>query len=138
MGDIESQPYLEAIRQLRYELGHENTLIAHLTLVPYLKKMGGFVTHHYHRDWVKNKIAKVYRKGLELVLHLDPKDPEALILLMNLDQLEQSSEGLPYFSYVRNLNFKHSQFYSVYAEYCLYLGDVNEASFAILKALSQK
>ena len=29
VGDIESQPYLEAIRQLRYDLGHDNTLILH-------------------------------------------------------------------------------------------------------------
>ncbi len=44
VGDIESQPYLEAIRQLRYELGHENTLIAHLTLVPYLNAAGELKT----------------------------------------------------------------------------------------------
>ena len=44
VGDIESQPYLEAIRQLRYELGHRNTLIAHLTLVPYLKAAGELKT----------------------------------------------------------------------------------------------
>lgn len=37
VGDIESQPYLEAIRQLRYELGPRHTLIIHLTLVPYLE-----------------------------------------------------------------------------------------------------
>ncbi len=35
-GDIEGQPYLESIRQLRYELGHENTLFIHLTLLPFL------------------------------------------------------------------------------------------------------
>jgi CTP synthase len=35
-GDIEGQPYLEAIRQLRRELGHQNTLFIHLTLLPYL------------------------------------------------------------------------------------------------------
>lgn len=35
-GDIEGQPYLESIRQLRHELGHENTLFIHLTLLPYL------------------------------------------------------------------------------------------------------
>ncbi len=40
VGDIESQPYLEAIRQLRYELGPGNTLSAHLTLVPYLAAAG--------------------------------------------------------------------------------------------------
>jgi CTP synthase len=37
VGDIESQPFLEAIRQLSLDLGHENTLYIHLTLVPYLK-----------------------------------------------------------------------------------------------------
>lgn len=36
-GDIEGLPYLESIRQLRYELGKENTLYVHLTLLPYLK-----------------------------------------------------------------------------------------------------
>ncbi len=35
-GDIEGLPYLESIRQLRHELGHENTLFIHLTLLPYL------------------------------------------------------------------------------------------------------
>lgn len=37
VGDIESLPFLEAIRQLRNELGKENTLFVHLTLVPYIK-----------------------------------------------------------------------------------------------------
>lgn len=36
-GDIEGLPYLEAIRQIRHEKGHENTLFVHLTLLPYLK-----------------------------------------------------------------------------------------------------
>ncbi len=36
-GDIESLPYLEAIRQLRWELGAENCLVVHLTLIPYLR-----------------------------------------------------------------------------------------------------
>lgn len=36
VGDIEGQPFLEAIRQLRHKLGHENTLFVHLTLLPYL------------------------------------------------------------------------------------------------------
>lgn len=35
-GDIEGLPYLEAIRQLRHELGHKDTLFIHLTLLPYL------------------------------------------------------------------------------------------------------
>ncbi len=37
VGDIESQPFLEAIRQMALDLGKENCLYIHLTLVPYLK-----------------------------------------------------------------------------------------------------
>lgn len=40
VGDIESLPFLEAIRQLRAELGSENTLFIHLTLVPYIATAG--------------------------------------------------------------------------------------------------
>ena len=36
VGDIESQPFLEAIRQLRQDVGRENTLYVHLTLVPFI------------------------------------------------------------------------------------------------------
>jgi CTP synthase len=40
VGDIESQPFLEAIRQLGMELGHENAIFIHLTLVPYIDAAG--------------------------------------------------------------------------------------------------
>jgi CTP synthase len=36
-GDIESLPYIEAVRQLEWEMGKENCMVVHLTLVPYLK-----------------------------------------------------------------------------------------------------
>ena len=36
VGDIESLPYIEAVRQLKWELGEENSLVIHLTLIPYL------------------------------------------------------------------------------------------------------
>ncbi len=36
-GDIESLPYIEAVRQLQWDLGEHNTIIVHLTLVPYLR-----------------------------------------------------------------------------------------------------
>lgn len=39
-GDIESQPFLEAIRQVSHEVGPENALFIHVTLVPYLKSSG--------------------------------------------------------------------------------------------------
>ena len=44
VGDIESLPFLEAIRQLRNELGPERTLFAHLTLVPYIPSAGELKT----------------------------------------------------------------------------------------------
>ena len=40
VGDIESQPFLEAIRQMKLELGSTRALLAHLTLVPYLSSSG--------------------------------------------------------------------------------------------------
>ena len=40
VGDIESLPFLEAIRQLAVNIGRQNTLFMHLTLVPYLKTSG--------------------------------------------------------------------------------------------------
>ena len=44
VGDIESLPFLEAIRQIRGELGRENTLYIHLTLVPYIQTAGELKT----------------------------------------------------------------------------------------------
>ena len=36
VGDIESLPYVEAVRQLKWEMGSENCIVVHLTLIPYL------------------------------------------------------------------------------------------------------
>ena len=44
VGDIESLPFLEAIRQIRNDLGRENTLYIHLTLVPYIATAGELKT----------------------------------------------------------------------------------------------
>lgn len=44
VGDIESQPFLEAIRQMRIEEGSENTLFIHLTLVPFISAAGEIKT----------------------------------------------------------------------------------------------
>jgi CTP synthase len=40
VGDIESLPFLEAIRQMKYDVGHENVVYVHLTLVPYIATAG--------------------------------------------------------------------------------------------------
>ncbi len=44
VGDIESLPYIESVRQLRWELGSGNSLVIHLTLVPYLAAAGELKT----------------------------------------------------------------------------------------------
>lgn len=44
VGDIESQPFLEAIRQFQHDVGHENCILIHVTLIPYLKSSGELKT----------------------------------------------------------------------------------------------
>ncbi|MDP3297542.1 MAG: CTP synthase [Thermodesulfovibrionia bacterium] len=44
IGDIESLPFLEAIRQIRYDVGRDNVLYVHLTLIPYIKTSGELKT----------------------------------------------------------------------------------------------
>jgi CTP synthase len=44
VGDIESLPYVEALRQLRWELGADDTVVIHLTLIPYLNAAGELKT----------------------------------------------------------------------------------------------
>ena len=44
VGDIESQPFLEALRQFQHEVGHENCILIHVTLIPYLKSSGELKT----------------------------------------------------------------------------------------------
>ncbi|MDA9596953.1 CTP synthase [Flavobacteriaceae bacterium] len=44
VGDIESLPYIESVRQLIYELGEENAMVIHLTLIPYLSAAGELKT----------------------------------------------------------------------------------------------
>lgn len=44
VGDIESQPFLEAIRQFQHDVGHHNAILIHVTLIPYLKASGEMKT----------------------------------------------------------------------------------------------
>ncbi len=44
VGDIESLPYIEAVRQLQWELGDDNAMVIHLTLIPYLAAAGELKT----------------------------------------------------------------------------------------------
>ena len=44
VGDMESQPFLESIRQFQHEIGHENAIIIHVTLIPYISASGEMKT----------------------------------------------------------------------------------------------
>ena len=44
VGDIESQPFLESIRQFQHDVGHENVILIHVTLIPYLRASGEMKT----------------------------------------------------------------------------------------------
>ena len=44
VGDIESQPFLEAIRQFQHDVGHDNAILIHVSLIPYIKASGEMKT----------------------------------------------------------------------------------------------
>ncbi len=44
VGDIESQPFLESIRQFQHDIGRENCMLIHVTLIPYLRSSGEMKT----------------------------------------------------------------------------------------------
>lgn len=60
VGDIEGLPYIEAMRQLRFDVGKENTLSVHLTLVPYLKAAGELKTKP-----TQHSVKTIYEIGLQ-------------------------------------------------------------------------
>ena len=59
VGDIESLPYIESVRQLKWDLGPNNTVFIHLTLVPYLAASGELKTkptQHSVKELLENGI----------------------------------------------------------------------------------
>ena len=87
VGDIESLPYIEAVRQLRYELGYGNTLIVHLTLLPYMAASGELKTKP-----TQHSVKQLLENGLQpdiLVLrtekHLTNEIRRKVALFCNVD-----------------------------------------------------
>ena len=66
VGDIESLPYIEAVRQLRYEMGANNSLVVHLTLIPYMAASGELKTKP-----TQHSVKQLLENGLQ---------PDALVL----------------------------------------------------------
>ena len=96
VGDIESQPFLEAIRQFQHDVGKEHAILIHVTLIPYLKASGEMKTKP-----TQASVKELQRLGLwpdilvcrsEYPLPLEMKDKIALFcnvpsehVLQNLD-----------------------------------------------------
>src|SRR6056297_1588702 len=94
VGDIESLPYIESVRQLRWNLGTENTAIVHLTLVPFLNASGELKTkptQHSVKVLLENGIQPdvlVLRTEHELAKELRKK--VALFCNVRLESVVQS------------------------------------------------
>ncbi|MGP1363483.1 MAG: CTP synthase [Bacteroides sp.] len=90
VGDIESLPYIESVRQLKWDLGAHNTVFIHLTLVPYLAASGELKTkptQHSVKELLENGIqpdilvlrteydlSKELRDKVALFCNVKPKD----------------------------------------------------------------
>jgi CTP synthase len=94
VGDIESLPYIEAVRQLRWDLGTGNTVFIHLTLVPYLSASGEMKTkptQHSVKVLLENGIQPdVLVLRAERPLTKDIKRKVALFCNVELDAVIQS------------------------------------------------
>ena len=88
VGDIESLPYLEALRQLRREVGKDNCVVIHLTLIPYLKAAKELKTKP-----TQHSVKELLQAGIQpdiLVCrtehHLPKELREKLALFCNVDE----------------------------------------------------
>ncbi|MBN2611947.1 MAG: CTP synthase [Bacteroidales bacterium] len=94
VGDIESLPYIESVRQLIWEMGESNCLVIHLTLVPYLSATGELKTkptQHSVKVLLENGIQPhilVLRTEREITIDLRKK--VALFCNVDLDSVIQS------------------------------------------------
>ena len=86
VGDIESLPFLEAIRQVRFEAGRENTLYLHVTLVPYLG-----ASEEYKTKPTQHSVATLRGVGIQ---------PDALILRSKTEIASEAREKIALFTNV--------------------------------------
>ena len=86
VGDIESQPFLEAIRQMKIKLGAKSTLFMHLTLVPYISVAGEIKTKPTQRS-----VKEMLSQGLQ---------PDILICRSEQELSEEAREKIALFTNV--------------------------------------
>ena len=97
VGDIESLPYIESVRQLRWELGKNNSLVIHLTLVPYLsaaKELKTKPTQHSVKTLMESGItADILVCRTEYEISDDIKNKLALFCNVEVDSVIQSIDA---------------------------------------------
>jgi len=96
VGDIESLPYIEAVRQLKWDLGSQNSVFIHLTLVPYLSAAGELKTkptQHSVKVMLENGIQPdVLVLRTEHPLGIDIKKKVALFCNVEIESVIQSKD----------------------------------------------
>ena len=111
VGDIESLPFIEAIRQIKYRVGEENCCYIHLTLVPYMKKAGEIKTKP-----TQHSVKELQALGIQpdiLMLRsdvlLDTPTRERLALLCNVskDCIIQNTTARSIYEVPLNLEQEH-------------------------------
>jgi CTP synthase len=94
VGDIESLPYIEAVRQLKWDLGPQNSLFIHLTLVPYLSASGELKTkptQHSVKLMLENGIQPdILVLRTEHPLNMDIRKKVSLFCNVNIESVIQS------------------------------------------------
>ena len=100
VGDIESQPFLEAIRQLRQDIGRQNTLYVHLTLVPFIGTAGELKTKPTQPDILLCRTDRVLSQDIKakIALFCDV-DEESVITARDVENIYEvplvfAEEGL--------------------------------------------
>ena len=97
VGDIESLPYIESVRQLRWELGKVNSLVIHLTLIPYLsaaKELKTKPTQHSVKTLMESGInADILVCRTEHDISDDIKNKLALFCNVAVDSVIQSKDA---------------------------------------------
>ncbi len=94
VGDIESLPYIESVRQLKWELGPSNVLVIHLTLVPYLAASGELKTkptQHSVKALLENGVQPdILVLRTEKTLNKEIRKKVALFCNVNLESVIES------------------------------------------------
>ena len=97
VGDIESLPYIESVRQLRWELGKENTLLIHLTLIPFLsaaKELKTKPTQHSVKTLMESGLnADILVCRTEHEISNEIKEKLALFCNVNVESVVQSIDA---------------------------------------------